>query len=76
MTQSRVGMTLGSTTRNGGDFEFKKISLSLERDLVPAENPIDAYRDINPYSGKRYDSRDGPRAPAEVAGRLGDHGRL
>jgi hypothetical protein len=39
-------MTVGSTTRNGGEFEFKKITLSLERDLVPAENPIDAYRDI------------------------------
>jgi hypothetical protein len=39
-------MTVGSTSRNGGEFEFKKISLSLERDLVPAENPIDAYRDI------------------------------
>ncbi len=39
-------MTVGSTSRNGGEFEFKKISLSLERDLVPAENPVDAYRDI------------------------------
>jgi len=39
-------MTVGSTRRNGGEFEFRKISLSLERDLVPAENPIDAYRDI------------------------------
>jgi hypothetical protein len=28
------------------EFDFAKISLSLERDLVPAENPIDAYRDI------------------------------
>jgi hypothetical protein len=28
------------------EFDFSKISLSLERDLVPAENPIDAYRDI------------------------------
>jgi hypothetical protein len=43
---TRVSMSLGSTSRNGGEFEFKKISLSLERDLVPAENPIDAYRDI------------------------------
>jgi len=39
-------MTVGSTSRNGGEFEFRKISLSLDRDLVPAENPIDAYRDI------------------------------
>jgi hypothetical protein len=38
-------LTLGSTTRLT-EFDFSKISLSLERDLVPAENPIDAYRDI------------------------------
>lgn len=43
---TRVSLTLGSTSRNGGEFEFKKISLSLDRDLVPAENPVDAYRDI------------------------------
>jgi len=43
---TRVSMSLGSTSRNGSEFEFKKISLSLERDLAPAENPIDAYRDI------------------------------
>ena len=43
---TRVSLSLGSTSRNGGEFEFKKINLSLERDLVPAENPIDAYRDI------------------------------
>ena len=43
---SRVSVTVGSTSRNGDEFEFKKITLSLERDLVPAENPVDAYRDI------------------------------
>ena len=43
---TRVSLSLGSTSRNGGEFEFKKINLSLERDLVPAENPVDAYRDI------------------------------
>jgi hypothetical protein len=42
---TRVGLTIGSTTRLT-EFDFSKISLSLERDLVPAENPIDAYRDI------------------------------
>jgi hypothetical protein len=42
---TRVGLTIGSTTRLN-EFDFAKISLSLERDLVPAENPIDAYRDI------------------------------
>jgi hypothetical protein len=42
---TRVGLSLGSTTRLN-EFDFSKISLSLERDLVPAENPVDAYRDI------------------------------
>jgi hypothetical protein len=43
---TRIAMTVGSTTRNGGEFEFKKISLSLERDLAALENPVDAYRSI------------------------------
>jgi hypothetical protein len=43
---TRVSLSLGSTSRNGGEFEFRKITLSLDRDLVPAENPIDAYRSI------------------------------
>jgi hypothetical protein len=42
---TRVGLTLGSTTRLT-EFDFSKISLSLERDLVPAENPVYAYRGI------------------------------
>jgi hypothetical protein len=42
---TRVGLTIGSATRLN-EFDFAKISLSLDRDLVPAENPIDAYRDI------------------------------
>jgi hypothetical protein len=43
---TRVGMTIGTTTRNGGEFEFRKIALSLDRDLAGLENPIDAFRDI------------------------------
>jgi hypothetical protein len=42
---TRVSLSLGSTTRLT-EFDFSKISLSLDRDLAPAENPIDAYRDI------------------------------
>jgi hypothetical protein len=34
------------------EFDFSKISLSLERDLVPAENPLDAYRDVNALLSK------------------------
>ncbi len=49
---TRISMSVGSTSRNGGEFESKKISLSLERDLVPAENPVDAYRDIKALSTK------------------------
>ena len=40
---NRVGLTIGSTTRLN-EFAFSKISLSFERDLTPAENPLDAYR--------------------------------
>jgi len=43
---TRVGLTIGSTTRLN-EFDFSKISVSLERDLAPAENPLDAYRDVN-----------------------------
>jgi hypothetical protein len=42
---TRVSLSLGRTTQLN-EFDFSKISLSLERDLVPTENPIDAYRDI------------------------------
>lgn len=42
---TRVSLTLGSTTRLT-EFDFSKISLSLDRDLAPLENPVDAYRDI------------------------------
>jgi hypothetical protein len=43
---TRVGLTIGSTTRLS-EFDFSKISISLERDLAPLENPLDAYRDVN-----------------------------
>jgi hypothetical protein len=43
---TRVGLTIGSTTRLT-EFDFSKISISLERDLAPLENPLDAYRDVN-----------------------------
>jgi hypothetical protein len=29
------------------EFDFAKISLSLERDLAPAENPLDAFRNVD-----------------------------
>jgi hypothetical protein len=74
MTQSRVGMTLGSTTRNGGEFEFKKISLSLERDLVPAENPVDAYRDIKALLERMVNEFQGSK-PAGTPTRAGNGNR-
>jgi len=73
MTASRVGMTVGSTSRSGGEFEFRKISLSLDRDLGALENPIDAYRDIKSLlerlvtefqAGKPSNSVNENRAPA------------
>jgi len=60
--RTRVGMILGSTTRNGGEFDFRKITLSLERDLVPAENPIDAYRDIKALLERMVKEFQGPAA--------------
>lgn len=42
---TRVSLTLGSTMRLT-EFDFSKISLSLDRDLAPLENPVDAYRSI------------------------------
>jgi hypothetical protein len=54
-------MSLGSTSRNGGEFEFRKINLSLERDLVPAENPIDAYRDIKALLERMVTEFQGPK---------------
>jgi hypothetical protein len=59
-------MTVGSTSRNGGEFEFKKISLSLERDLVPAENPVDAYRDIKALLERMVTEFQGPKPVARV----------
>jgi hypothetical protein len=48
---TRVGLTIGSTTRLN-EFDFSKISLSLDRDLVPAENPLDGFRDIHALLSK------------------------
>jgi hypothetical protein len=48
---TRVGLTIGSTTRLT-EFDFSKISISLERDLAPLENPLDAYRDVNALLSK------------------------
>lgn len=43
---TRIGLTIGSTTHLN-EFDFSKISVSLDRDLAPAENPLDAFRDVN-----------------------------
>jgi hypothetical protein len=48
---TRVGLTIGSTTHLS-EFDFSKISISLERDLAPLENPLDAYRDVNALLSK------------------------
>jgi hypothetical protein len=67
MTQpTRVGLTIGSTTRLN-EFDFAKISLSLERDLVPAENPVDAYRDIKALLERMVSEFQGSSKPAGAA---------
>jgi len=43
---TRVSLSLGSTTQTG-EFQFSKITIGLERDVAPLENPLDACRDIN-----------------------------
>jgi len=43
---TRVSLSLGSTTQTG-EFQFSKITIGLERDVAPLENPLDAYRDIH-----------------------------
>jgi hypothetical protein len=48
---TRVGLTIGSTTRLN-EFDFSKISLSLERDLAPAENPLDGFQGIHALLSK------------------------
>ena len=48
---ARVALSLGSTRRLT-EFDFSKISLSLERDLAPAENPLDGFRGIHALLSK------------------------
>jgi len=48
---TRVGLTIGSTTRLN-EFDFSKISVSLERDLAPAENPLDGFQGIHALLSK------------------------
>jgi hypothetical protein len=60
---TRVSLSLGSTTRLN-EFDFAKISLSLERDLVPAENPVDAYRDIKALLERMVSEFQGSLKPA------------
>jgi len=62
---TRVGLTIGSTTRLN-EFDFSKISLSLERDLVPAENLIDAYRDIKALLERIVNEFQEPKAVKRV----------
>jgi len=48
---TRVGLTIGSTTRLN-EFDFSKISISLERDLAPAENSLDGFQGIHALLSK------------------------
>jgi hypothetical protein len=58
---TRIGVTLGSTSRNGGEFEFRKISLSLDRDLGALESPLDAFRDVKALLERMVSEFQGPK---------------
>ena len=65
---TRIGMTVGSTSRNGGEFEFRKISLSLDRDLAALENPLDGFRDVKALLEKMLLEFQGSKPGAVVPG--------
>jgi hypothetical protein len=48
------------------EFDFSKISVTLERDLAPAENPIDAYRDIKSLLERMVSEFQGSKPVARV----------
>ena len=60
---TRVSLTLGSTTQTG-EFQFSKVTIGLERDVAPLENPLDAYRDIHALLNRALqDMRAAPMKP-------------
>ena len=60
---TRVSLSLGSTTQTG-EFQFSKITIGLERDVAPLENPLDAYRDIHALLNRALqDMRAAPMKP-------------
>jgi len=58
---TRVSLLIGST-RQLTEFDFSKVNVSLERDLAPGENPIDAYRDIKALLERMVKEFQGPAA--------------
>jgi hypothetical protein len=65
---TRVGLTIGSTTRLT-EFDFSKISLSLERDLAPAESPLDGFRGIHALLSKALtELQTGPKTQQSSSG--------
>lgn len=48
---TRLSLHIGSTTQTA-EFQFSKVTIGLERDLAPMENPLDAYRDISALLNK------------------------
>jgi hypothetical protein len=65
---TRVSLSLGSTTRLN-EFDFSKISLSLDRDLAPNENPLDGFRGIHALLSKALaELQVGPKKASSGAG--------
>ena len=59
---TRVGLVIGTTQRTA-EFDFK-VTVSLERDLVALENPLDAYRDISAMLNRVLQEIKPPATPA------------
>lgn len=57
---TRISLGIGSTQRLN-EWDFSKISLSLERDLAPTESPLDAYRDVNALLSRALGELQAPR---------------
>jgi hypothetical protein len=60
-------LQIGSTNQTA-EFQFSKVTIGLERDLAPAENPLDAYRDINALLQRALQEAKTPAVKGNVSG--------
>lgn len=64
---TRLSLQIGSTNQTA-EFQFSKVTIGLERDLAPAENPLDAYRDINALLQRALQEAKPPAAKGNASG--------